>query len=555
MKPKIGLAVLGIILALGAMYFVTLSKAPWSLETFPLLEGGRLKPFDSFARESLRLIYGKDSYKDQEAREIVLTWAFVEAWKSYDLVRIDSVKIKKALLLDVRKNHFPPKSLRENALLVSLFEEVKGKQIREEPLTPFEEDIATLEKKLSLFFGIQSGVWPKVYPSSEGEWLSADQMPADVLKKYIPALHFLLQGMIVQKKIGDQAAEVRGAGEGESPFQGWIQEVQKNYPLNSMKMKLFVEAHYNNFAPFKWALALYLIALLLWILMTFAVPLFQRMKGLFLGSIFLGLLSHVYGLGLRMYVTGRAPVSNMYESVLWVSLISLSIALSFYFLRRRYFALIPAALVVCNVCLLLVNVATVILNPALDPLQPVLRDNFWLTVHVLTVCGSYAPFFLSFVLGLYNLFLLQKDKAVGGRASTKSLEISDMIYSSVKVGLVLLVAGTLLGGVWADYSWGRFWGWDPKETWALIVILIYSAILHGRLIGWMKPFLFSAAAVMGFLFVIMAWYGVNYILGKGLHSYGFGSGGSDVMMVFVGGVLVYLMLMWWRFNLGFRKSN
>ena len=99
--------------------------------------------------------------------------------------------------------------------------------------------------------------------------------------------------------------------------------------------------------------------------------------------------------------------------------------------------------------------------------------------------------------------------------------------------VLLLAAGTILGGVWANYSWGRFWGWDPKETWALIALLCYILTLHGRLAGWWTQFGLVVASVVCFLAVLMAWYGVNFVLGKGLHSYGFGIGGETYVATFV----------------------
>jgi len=113
--------------------------------------------------------------------------------------------------------------------------------------------------------------------------------------------------------------------------------------------------------------------------------------------------------------------------------------------------------------------------------------------------------------------------------------VSGFIYRAMQAGTLLLAAGTLLGGVWASYSWGRFWGWDPKETWALIALLTYLAILHGRFLGWIRDFGLAVGALLGGLTVLMAWYGVNFILGTGLHSYGFGSGGY----AYVGGFVAF----------------
>ena len=132
--------------------------------------------------------------------------------------------------------------------------------------------------------------------------------------------------------------------------------------------------------------------------------------------------------------------------------------------------------------------------------------------------------------------------------------LSNFIYRAMQVGVLLIAAGTILGGVWADYSWGRFWGWDPKEVWALITLLVYLIPLHGRFAGWVSTFGLVAASVICFLSVVMAWYGVNFVLGVGLHSYGFVEGGSQgIMSVIITGVLSLPAAAGWRRFLGQRQ--
>ena len=132
--------------------------------------------------------------------------------------------------------------------------------------------------------------------------------------------------------------------------------------------------------------------------------------------------------------------------------------------------------------------------------------------------------------------------------------LSNFIYRAMQVGVLLIAAGTILGGVWADYSWGRFWGWDPKEVWALITLLVYLIPLHGRFAGWVSTFGLVVASVVCFLSVIMAWYGVNFVLGVGLHSYGFVEGGSQgIMSVIIMGVLSLPAAAGWRRFLGQRQ--
>jgi ABC-type transport system involved in cytochrome c biogenesis permease subunit len=174
-----------------------------------------------------------------------------------------------------------------------------------------------------------------------------------------------------------------------------------------------------------------------------------------------------------------------------------------------------------------------------SPLQPVLRDNFWLTIHVLTIVSSYAAGALAWGLGLLSLgyYLLGRyrpgDAGRPGKPPAACAELAGFIYKAMQVAVLLLAAGTILGGLWADVSWGRFWGWDPKEVWALVSLLAYLVILHGRYAGWIGNFGLAAGAVLGAAVIGMSWYGVNFLLGAGLHSYGFGQGGQTEFFAFL----------------------
>ena len=166
------------------------------------------------------------------------------------------------------------------------------------------------------------------------------------------------------------------------------------------------------------------------------------------------------------------------------------------------------------------------LDEGISPLVPVLRSNFWLTIHVPTIVASYGAFALAWVLGHVGMGL-----ALFAPARREAFhQLSRYVYRALQIGVLLLAAGTILGGVWAADSWGRFWGWDPKEVGALLALLIYLACLHGRFAGWWHDFGLSVSAVMGFYGVLAAWVGVN-ILGVGLHAYGFSKGGPLVWLL------------------------
>lgn len=204
-----------------------------------------------------------------------------------------------------------------------------------------------------------------------------------------------------------------------------------------------------------------------------------------------------------------------------------------------------------------------VLDESFQPLQPVLRSNFWLTIHVLTIVASYGAGMLAWGLGMIGLFYLTfgkyRDPAVpahlpkGMQPADRADELraahrrppeqvgvlANYAYRSIQVAVLLLAAGTILGGLWADVSWGRFWGWDPKEVWALISLLVYLAILHGRFAGWFNHFGLIFGTVFGATMIAMSWYGVNFVLPQiakgsvGLHSYGEGAGGQEYVFAFV----------------------
>ncbi len=465
--------------------------------------------------------------------------------------------------------------------------------------------------------------------------------------------------------------------------------------------KVGTETHFNSFAPFVKAPVAYLLGAIALVLSLGASGVATGPRAseglgrtfgtvgrlLYLGGMaaFLaGLGLEVYGFAMRVVISGWAPVTNMYETVIWVGLVTGMLGLVFELITRRRFVAL-AACGVAFLCTLVAATTPTLLDPDIKAIQPVLRSNYWLTIHVLTIVSSYAAFALALGLGLiatcYYLtatyrravpyatlarplaiglpalvagglgawgsyqagspafvrsdavfyvasvaalggmvltlasltalvgefvsrllfrdepaldtaalagdstgavsatadLLAARSVAAGGGVATlarpaaksagghgpsildrvraanaaaagvaKSAReqamlataetvkpLANFVYGAIAVGVVLVAAGTILGGVWADYSWGRFWGWDPKEVWALITLVVYLIPLHGRFAGWVNTFGLVVASVVCFSSVLMAWYGVNFVLGVGLHSYGFVEGGSQGLMVSV----------------------
>ncbi len=236
-------------------------------------------------------------------------------------------------------------------------------------------------------------------------------------------------------------------------------------------------------------------------------------------------------LAARIYILGRPPVSNMFETLLFVPFVALLISMVLYGMHRTALTLCLGPM---GTLTLLVASWLGGFPDQLSQVQPVLNSQFWLTVHVLMVVSSYGAFLLAALLG--HLFLLRPPK-----------KPEKMLLGTLYTGTTLLVIGTLLGAVWANESWGRFWDWDPKESWAFISISLYVALIHLYRFKMIQHFGLSLGAVVGFLSITFTWYGVNYLLGVGLHSYGFGSGGENYYFSYLLLELLFIAAVWkWR---------
>jgi cytochrome c-type biogenesis protein CcsB len=236
------------------------------------------------------------------------------------------------------------------------------------------------------------------------------------------------------------------------------------------------------------------------------------------------------GFYLRIGLSGRAPVGNMYETVIFVAFMAALFALILELIyRRAVIALAGAA--VASLALILADQLPLALDPKISPLVPVLRTNYWLTVHVVTIVSSYAAGTLAWGLGNLTLALVTFGKAPpapsqeGDRSDTLNM-LARFTYRAMQLAVLLLAAGTFLGGWWASESWGRFWGWDPKEVGALIALVCYVVPLHARYLGWVGDFGLAVSAVLCYASIILSWYVINFVFGVGLHSYGFGVGGG-----------------------------
>ncbi len=239
-----------------------------------------------------------------------------------------------------------------------------------------------------------------------------------------------------------------------------------------------------------------------------------------------GFLLHTAILVLRTYILGRPPVSNMFETVIYVPWISVALSLLFDRKKNHNILLICGALAAI-VLMILLKVTG--LNEKMENVQAVLDSQFWLLIHVLLVVGSYGIFILAGILA--HVELIRRPKQI------PASPLVPLLY----LGTVALIGGTILGGIWAAQSWGRFWDWDPKESWAFISSCVFLLLIHAYRFGKIGTRGVAIGAIVGLIAVSFTWYGVNYILGTGLHSYGFGNGGEGWYYLYVASEAAFLL--------------
>jgi cytochrome c-type biogenesis protein CcsB len=505
-------------------------------------DGDRIKPMDTFAEESLVRISGRSSIKagerTWEADEWVLSMLLdTHPWSEEPMILVSHRPLVVKLGLDPKQKRFTFKQLAAVPMLQDLLREAHGLRREEKTLSRELLEAENVAARLTVFGRIAEGsAFLLVPPAGEAPgWMTPPEaQPVYGEEKFAAALKHL-QAVGTHYLAGEAFPFALNANQ----LRQAIRELRPElYPTESV---LRVEVFYNRANLFEHTTWIFVVAFVLLLLSR------PRQKGAAPTEKKAGLRASLFslagagtllavgawilltaGIVLRCIIAGRPPVTNMYESVIWVSWGAVAFGLVFA-LRYRTLLYLMAALPAAAFCLLIVHQIPLAMPSRLDPLVPVLRDNFWLTTHVLTITLSYAAFLLAMAFGHIILWRVIRRPAETDADS----EVHFWLYRVLQIGILLLAIGTILGGVWANYSWGRFWGWDPKETWALIALLAYIFALHGRLAGWWSKFGLAVASVLCFLSIIMAWYGVNFVLGVGLHSYGFGLGGEEYVVAFV----------------------
>ncbi|RLA62380.1 MAG: hypothetical protein DRQ88_05550 [Epsilonproteobacteria bacterium] len=462
------------------------------LEALPILDGGRLKPLYVTAEDSIKFLAGKKKVDGLTRTQIycLLSLKSLVPMKDFDISRkIEHVKVIELL----GNTSLTYSQLKENS------KEIRMEYFKNKDKSSYKNALEKILRQITLYNKITSGE----------HW----QLPKNVEGKF----EWMPFGSYFSEKDFNMGPEL---------VYDILLKAKKDF-ISSNGDKYLFELKFLKWNLPSWALLSTALALI-------SLVLFKKVGvGLTL-SAFTFLIQIILMAG-RTYISERAPVTNMYETVMFSGFGSLFLGgIIGWFLKEKIYLYLGLGYNMLT--LLMMNFATGLISASISPLVPVLRDNFWLSTHVTSVVLSYGALALSWILA--NTTLIKK--AFFTLSSKEEVYYSKIIYNCLKFGTVTLFFGIMLGGVWADYSWGRFWGWDPKETWSLIVFCIYMAILHGKYTSWIPNKVFIPLVALAFLSVMMAWFGVNYILAAGLHSYGFSQGGALFLGIFF---LVQILLL------------
>jgi cytochrome c-type biogenesis protein CcsB len=487
-------------------------------------EGGRMKPINTFSSELLRKVSKSDSYEGMNSDQVLLSMKqFPMAWIEIPFIYIKkgNQNIRKIIGLKPDEKYTTFKSFFDNVGNYKLSPFLDDAYKTTNP-SQIEKDLIEADKKVNLVNAALFGSMLKIYPipnDKNNKWVSNLELTQntgtslDTIKTAFP---FYLDALA-------RASKDKNYTMANTMVVG-IEDYQKKFgsAVRPSDDKINTEILYNKYDVFKNLFWLYMLTGCLMLLLVI-VAIFTQNKvlqkiitGLHISIVVLFVI-HTLGLIARWYISGHAPWSDAYESMIYVGWATMFFTLAF---DRKSKLTVASGTFVAAMILMIAHWNW--MDPAIANLQPVL-NSYWLMIHVAVIVASYGPFTLGMVLGLVSLILiLLSNKENKARMELHIKEITYINELALTVGLVMLTIGNFLGGQWANESWGRYWGWDPKETWALISIMVYAFVIHARFVPALRgKWIFNLMSIIAFYSIMMTYFGVNFYL-TGKHSYASG---------------------------------
>ncbi|MGB5816033.1 MAG: cytochrome c biogenesis protein CcsA [Thermoanaerobaculia bacterium] len=470
-----------------------------TLRRLPVQHDGRVMPLDTLAREAVWRVTGNQDLQGIDPATVALGWSFAPAvWSQEPIIPLGSRRLATELGFPTGTRHASLQQLATNPRTTQLIREARSQADLDQPLSGLQEDARELEGRMLWMQGLMSKRLLRVMPASEN---AADPWAVP------PRLESVTD--LVEINRWHRFAPPAG------------------YPSDE---DIERELLYNRVRPSRlawWVLAFAaVVSLVAW-----ARP--QRwLEVLATVGLATGFGVMTWGLALRWQIASRIPASNMYESMLFLAW---GVGLFALVARVTIRGTEPATggmvrLVVVNATLIstlaMVLVDLLPLDPFIHPMPPTLSGTPWLAIHVPITMVSYSVF----ALGMLAAHIQIGTEIFAPARRELAARMNDLLYWYMHVGSILLAAGIFTGSIWAASSWGRYWGWDPKEVWSLIALLAYMAILHGRFDRLIGPFGTAAMSIVAFWTILMTYIGVNFVLTAGLHSYGFGQSSVTTWM-------------------------
>ncbi|MDD2986568.1 cytochrome c biogenesis protein CcsA [Flavobacterium sp.] len=506
-------------------------------------EGGRMKPVNTFSSELLRKVSKSDHYKGYNSDQVFLSMSQTpNAWFEVPLIFLkrgnDSIRKILNLESDVKLapfiSFFDDKG---NYKLAPFLDDAYKATIPNQ----FQKDFIEVDKKVVILNSALSGSILRIFPipnDANNKWISYlelnehEDTELKNLKNILPA--YMQTLMDATQKNDYQLAD---------DIVGGIDKFQHKYggSVRPSDEKISAEIVYNKYDIFKQLYYLYMLAGVLMLIFTI-IQIFNSSKfvrytvetfHILIGFFF---LLHTLGLIARWYISGHAPWSDAYESMIYVGWATMFFGLAF---DRKSKLTVASAAFVASMIMMIAHWNW--MDPSIANLQPVL-NSYWLMIHVAVIVASYGPFTLGMILGIVSLLLiLLTNKKNKERMDLSIQEITYINELALTIGLVMLTIGNFLGGQWANESWGRYWGWDPKETWALVSIMVYAFVIHARFVPSLRgKWVFNVMSIFAFYSILMTYFGVNFYL-TGLHSYASGDKVVTPSFIYVSVVLLVIL--------------
>ncbi len=491
---------------------------------------GRIKPIDTVSTELLNKIYGSATFEGMSANQVALSMMSSPGeWQAIPIIKVFHPELKKIIGIPENQkyasfNDFFEKEGDHGFKLTKYSEEANRKKpaLRNQ----FDKDVLKVDERVNICYMVYTGEVFKMIPKQNDlnkRWFAPQEAVGSFSKQEGDEVRALLGGYFEAIGEGLEKGNWQNANKAVDKLQSYQEQYGSEIIPSESRIK--AEIFFNHAKIFDRLTPVYLLSGLVLLCFIFAKMVKSTLRigmvtKIVLGINFVAFLIHTAGLGLRWYISTHAPWSDGYESMIYIAW---AIALAGIFFSRQSVVSLALTSILTGVTLFVAHLSW--MDPQITNLVPVLK-SYWLNIHVSVITASYGFLGLCSLLGFFTLILFilrNKTKTKRNEEIDRNIvEATRINEMAMILGLSLLTVGNFLGGVWANESWGRYWGWDPKETWALVSILFYAAVVHFRFIPKLNtPFAFAVASTVTFASIIMTYFGVNFYL-SGMHSYASG---------------------------------